>query len=161
MRFKPLLTVCTVWLCCVLCCVPCALSLICDHDGVFGVPYLALPCATLLMLCLSPAVLCAVSPMLCMSSPCMPEVVVGNGHTPADLSQIGVLTNAYQRGRPNQKPCGLACGTPYQTLPSSCARGAKPIGAFGLVPEPLPTLTTAPIWLCPAIVYYYQSLPAW
>ena len=60
-------------------------------DCAHAVPH----CPT--MLCLSPAVLCAVSPMLCMSSPCMPEVVVGNAHTPADLSQIGVLTNPYQR----------------------------------------------------------------
>ena len=32
-------------------------------------------------------------------------------------------------------------------LTGSCARGAKPIGGFGLVVEPLPTLTTLPIWL--------------
>ena len=29
----------------------------------------------------------------------------------------GALTNAYHGRRPNQKPCGLACGIPYQTLP--------------------------------------------
>ena len=63
----------------------------------------------------------------------------------------GRLTNADQPGRPNQKPCGLACGIPYQTLPRvsiSCAHGAKPIGVFGLVPEPLPFPTNQPIWLC-------------
>ena len=66
-------------------------------------------------------------------------------------SQHKGLTMPYQHGRPNQKPCGLACGIPYQTLPRvsiSCARGAKPIGAFGLVMDPLPMLTKAPFWLC-------------
>ena len=60
-------------------------------------------------------------------------------------------------------------GAPYQSLPchltkpktmwscmcftlpnltGSCARGAKPIGQFGLVMDPLPMLTKAPFWLC-------------
>jgi hypothetical protein len=63
----------------------------------------------------------------------------------------GRLTNRYQQGRPNQKPCGLACGTPYQTLPRvsiSCAHGANAIGVFGLVQVPLPFPTNQPFWLC-------------
>jgi hypothetical protein len=36
---------------------------------------------------------------------------------------------------------------PLPDLTGSCARGAKPIGAFGLVTPPLPGLTTVPIWL--------------
>ena len=36
---------------------------------------------------------------------------------------------------------------PLPNLTGSCARGAKPIGGFGLVQEPLPTVTTVPIWL--------------
>ena len=51
----------------------------------------------------------------------------------------GPVTNPYQQGRPNQKPSGLACGTPYQTLPRvaiSCARGADQLGGFGLVVDP-------------------------
>ena len=62
----------------------------------------------------------------------------------------GRLTNAYHAGRPNQKPCGLACGIPYQTLPrasTSCARGANAIGVFGLVQVALPFPTISSIWL--------------
>ena len=33
-------------------------------------------------------------------------------------------------------------------LTGSCARGAKPIGVFGLEAVPLPMLTKAPFWLC-------------
>ena len=36
---------------------------------------------------------------------------------------------------------------PLPNLTEIRARGAKPIGAFGLVVEALPTLTTVPIWL--------------
>jgi hypothetical protein len=39
----------------------------------------------------------------------------------------------------------------WNTLPNLTgfrARGAKPIGAFGLVVAPLPMLTKAPFWLC-------------
>ena len=62
----------------------------------------------------------------------------------------GRLTNPYQRPRPNQKPSGLACGEPYQTLPrasTSCARGANAIGGFGLEAVPLPIVTKSSIWL--------------
>jgi hypothetical protein len=62
----------------------------------------------------------------------------------------GRLTNRYQPGRPNQKPSGLACVFPYQTLPrasTSCARGANPFGGFGLVAVPLPFPTISSIWL--------------
>jgi len=37
---------------------------------------------------------------------------------------------------------------PLPNLTGSCARGAKPIGAFGLEAAPLPFPTKAPIWLC-------------
>ena len=36
---------------------------------------------------------------------------------------------------------------PLPNLTGILARGAKPIGAFGLVPAPLPTLTNRPFWL--------------
>ena len=52
------------------------------------------------------------------------------------------FTIAYQPWRPNQNPSGLACGIPYQSLPRasiSCARGANPLGGFGLV---VPGFTT-------------------
>jgi len=75
----------------------CALSLICDHDGVFGVLYLALCCVTVLMLCPSPAVLCTVSPMLCWSSVSCRRPMVGNGGEWQVPSQIGgglpIVTN--------------------------------------------------------------------
>jgi hypothetical protein len=37
---------------------------------------------------------------------------------------------------------------PLPNLTGFRARGAKPIGAFGLVREPLPIVTMWPIWLC-------------
>ena len=49
---------------------------------------------------------------------------------------------------------------PLPNLTGSCARGAKPIGAFGLVMAPLPFPTNRPFWLCAIIRQYYQSLPA-
>jgi len=51
----------------------------------------------------------------------------------------------------------------WNTLPNltgSCAHGAKPIGVFGLVVDPLPFPTIRPFWLCAIIRQYYQSLPA-
>jgi hypothetical protein len=36
-------------------------------------------------------------------------------------------------------------------LTGSCARGAKPIGVFGLVMDPLPFPTNRPFWLCAII----------
>ena len=54
-------------------------------------------------------------------------------------SQCG-FTRAYHVAGPNQNPSDLACGEPYQTLPrvsTSCARGAKVHGGFGLVTPPI------------------------
>ena len=53
----------------------------------------------------------------------------------------------YQRRRPNQKPCGLACGFPYQTLPGSVLAERTPLvhlawsGALTIPYQ-------SPIWLC-------------
>ena len=81
---------------------------------------------------------------------------------------MGRLTNAYQHGRPNQSTQALPAQRPYHALPTpvtkpktmwscmwnplpnltgSCARGAKPIGVFGLVMDPLPFPTNRPFWL--------------
>ena len=51
---------------------------------------------------------------------------------------------------------------PLPNLTGSCARGAKPIGAFGLVQgSAYQCPTKRPIWLClRSIASYYQSLPA-
>ena len=63
-------------------------------------------------------------------------------------ARSGRLTNAYQRPRPNHIHQAFDMCLPLPNLTGSCARGAKPIGAFGLVMDPLPMLTKAPFWLC-------------
>ena len=40
---------------------------------------------------------------------------------------------------------------PLPNLTSIRARGAKPLGAFGLVQVPLPIVTIRPFWLCPTL----------
>ena len=59
----------------------------------------------------------------------------------------GRLTNPYQQGRPNQNPCGLACGTPYQTLPRSVLAARIPLVCLVWSGVRLPGVTKAPIWL--------------
>jgi hypothetical protein len=58
----------------------------------------------------------------------------------------GRLTNPYQGPRPNQKPSGLACGTPYQTLPDPVLAERNPLGDLVWSPRRLPTLTISSIW---------------
>jgi hypothetical protein len=60
---------------------------------------------------------------------------------------MGPLTNPYQGRRPNQKPSGLACGTPYQTLPDPVLAERIRLVLLAWCGVRLPTLTTLPIWV--------------
>jgi len=76
------------------------------------------------------------------------------------------LTNCYHGGTPNHMTQAFPAQTPYQSLPTvsfSRARGAKPIGPFGLVRSLLPIVTGPHIqeawwfWFGPREIY--QLLP--
>ena len=59
----------------------------------------------------------------------------------------GRLTNSYQPWRPNQKPSGLACGTPYQTLPRSVPTMRNGMVVLVWCGVRLPGVTNHVIWL--------------
>jgi hypothetical protein len=59
----------------------------------------------------------------------------------------GRLTNPYQRPRPNQKPSGLACGTPYQTLPDPVLAERISLGDLAWSGVRLPGVTNPVIWV--------------
>ena len=116
------------------------------------------------MLChivlLGPTVLCFVSTVLCWSSvSCrrrrLVKVTHGRGR-----ARMGCLTNAYQRGRPNQKPCGLACGTPYQTLPDPVLAVRNPLVHLAWSWTPYQCLPKHRSGCAAILLCYYQSLPA-
>ena len=78
----------------------------------------------------------------------MPEAVVGKGAARVGLEpQWGPLTNPYQPWRPNQKPSGLACGTPYQTLPDPVLAMRISLVCLAWSGVRLPGVTNHPIWL--------------
>ena len=145
-RLVPLLTVCTVWLCCVLCRVPCRLCATTRVCRVRAVgPAHAVPhCSTvsysavLIPCCAVPYVYYAVS----VCSP-MPEGRVGNGGEWQVPSQIGgplpipttagdqtknhVVLHVESPTKPYQDPCPLSvchwcvwlgAGSAYQVLPT-------------------------------------------
>ena len=57
------------------------------------------------------------------------------------------LTRPYHAGRPSQKPCGLACGTPYQSLPDPVLAVRNPLVHLAWSWVRLPLLTILWIWL--------------
>ena len=67
-----------------------------------------------------------------------------HGRIPA---RRGPVTNPYQQGRPNQKPSGLACGTPYQTLPDPVLAERNPLVLLVWCGVALPGPTNHVIWL--------------
>ena len=131
----------------VLCAVPCAPSLVCDHLGVSGVrstcavgPAPAVPhCST--MLYSSTAVSTVLCSVLCRSvPPCRRRRLVM-------LLPLGFLARSGARyqslptGETKPKTMWSCMWNPLPTLTRIRARGAKPIGAFGLVTVPLPIVT--------------------
>ena len=135
----------------VLCAVPCALSHISDHDGVFG-----LCCATLfysVLLCHTHPLLCPLCCALCcvclsVSGRRRRLVKVLHGRF---LARSGAPYQSLPTVETKPKTMWSCMWNPLPILTGSCARGAKPIGAFGLVPVPLPFPTNQPIWLCPTL----------
>ena len=143
MRFVPLLTVCTVWLCCVLCRVPCRLCATTRVCRVRAVgPAHAVPlCSTVsysavLIPCCALCLLCCAQCLLCW------RPMVGNGGEWQVPSQIGgllpIVTTAGDQTknhvvlhvepptRPYQYLCSrcethwcvwLGAGSAYQVLP--------------------------------------------
>jgi len=59
----------------------------------------------------------------------------------------GPVTNPYQQGRPNQKPSGLACVSPYQTLPEPVLAMRISLVCLAWSGVRLPGLTNQPFWL--------------
>ena len=129
-----------------------------------------LVCSTLPMLCdcahavpHCPIVLCSVctvSPMLCMSSVSCRRRVVGNGGQWQVPSQIGVLTNAYQRGDQTKNQVILHeehPTNPYQ-VPVLAAR--NPLGDLAWCRRPYQPLPSHRSGLTGTLPCHYQSLPA-
>jgi hypothetical protein len=90
------------------------------------------------------SVLCS---MLCMSIP----LAGGGWLVMADsgrfLARLGATYQSLPTVETKPKTNGSCMCLPLPNLTRFRARGAKPIGAFGLVPVPLPMLTISSIWL--------------
>ena len=76
----------------------------------------------------------------------MPEVRVGKGAARQVPSQDGARYQSLPTGETKPKTMWSCMWNPLPNLTGSCARGAKPIGAFGLVREALPFPTNHVIW---------------
>ena len=74
--------------------------------------------------------------------------------------RMGRLTNAYQPWRPNQKPCGLACGTPYQSLPRSVLAMRFSLVHLAWCRNPYQVLPTDRSGCAPPSIDHYQPLPS-
>ena len=124
-------------------------SLICDHIVLLG--------STVLYS--SPAVLCSVSTVLCMSiPPCRRWRLVKVMHGRPRV-RMGRLTNAYQRGRPNQNPSVLACGIPYQSLPDPVLAVRNPLVHLAWCRCPYHSLPINRSGCAPPSPHHYQLLP--
>ena len=136
----------------VLCAVPWTLSLICDHLGVFG-----LCCATLfysVLLCCALCLLCCVCLSVSGRRRRLVKVTHGRGR-----ARPGPVTNRYQRWRPNQKPCGLACGKPYQSLPDPVLAVRNPLVVLVWSGASYHCLPVCRSGSEPSVGILYQSLP--
>jgi hypothetical protein len=125
-----------VWLCCatLLCCRP--------YPGCVTVLRAVPPC---------PTVLCPVSTVLCSRCavsvpPCRRRRLVKVTHGRIQ-TRSGASYQSLPTGRPNHIHQAFDMWNTLPNLTGSCARGAKPIGAFGLEAVPLPMLTNRPSWL--------------
>jgi len=158
----------------VLCAVPCALSLVCDHLGVrstcavgpaHAVPhcstvfYCVLLCPTVLYS--SPAVLCSV---LCWSYVSCRRPMVGNGGQWQVLSQIGgllpMLTNTPDQTK-NHVVLHVSSPTkPYQEYRYPVLAVRKPLVHLAWRRCPYQCLPHDPPGSTAVLVHLYQSLPA-
>ena len=74
-------------------------------------------------------------------------------------ARMGRLTNAYHDPRPNQKPCGLACGIPYQTLPDPVPTVRNGMVLLAWCGRPYQCLPTNRSGSTSILLHYYQTLP--